>query len=381
MTGHAILSGYWGKCQKIKDGATTRHLLVCHCLDVATVARAWLRRDSALLRRFCSLLDRDRLHVEAWLLFFVALHDLGKFDARFQAKVPDAAAELGLEDANVSQDEVGRYHHGKHSWYWLREEEFENGNWRIWSRAVAGHHGEIPSSTPDHVTPRGMAKIARERDRAARLAFIELCETVFLAPVELTRDNSPPVPVAAEDPDDESAGYAFTQFLAGFCSVCDWIGSAEEDAAGREAFTYVPQWPRGMSAEEYIALRQPIAERMVSLAGVHRPALTEGGMAALFEYAPRQVQTLVDHIPLAPGLTLMEAATGSGKTEAALAYASRLLAAGPPIASSSPCRRRRRQTRCWTASAQWQASFSQASTIRIWCCRTARRGSTRSSLT
>ena len=331
MTPCAHLSNYWGKSQKTEDGKATWHLLVCHCLDVAIVTRIRWQRDTALLRRFCTLLKCDELRAEAWLLFFIALHDLGKFDARFQAKAPDAAAELGLEDANISQDKVARYHHGKYTWYWLRAEEFEkDDNWRIWSQAVAGHNGEIPpaTSTPDHLTPKGMAEEAHKRDRSARRAFVDLCASLFLAPAGLTLDSSPPMPVAADDPDDESPTLVFMQFLAGFCSVCDWIGSAEQDAAGRDAFTYIPQWPGDMSVVDYLALRQPIAERLVSLAGVYRPALCEGGMAALFEYPPRQVQTLVDQIPLAPGLTLIEAATGSGKTEAALAYASRLLAAG-----------------------------------------------------
>jgi CRISPR-associated endonuclease/helicase Cas3 len=61
---------------------------------MATVARAWLQQDTALQRRFRALLKCDQPSIEAWMLFFIALHDLWKFDARFQAKVPDAAAQL-----------------------------------------------------------------------------------------------------------------------------------------------------------------------------------------------------------------------------------------------------------------------------------------------
>ncbi|WP_157679832.1 CRISPR-associated helicase/endonuclease Cas3 [Nitrosococcus watsonii] len=45
-------------------------------------------------------------------------------------------------------------------------------------------------------------------------------------------------------------------------------------------------------------------------------------------FIPHQVQTLVESLPTEAGLTIIEAPTGSGKTEAALAYASKLLAAG-----------------------------------------------------
>ena len=55
-----------------------------------------------------------------------------------------------------------------------------------------------------------------------------------------------------------------------------------------------------------------------------------GSVSALLEHddQPRSLQTIVDRLPLEAGLTIIEAPTGSGKTEAALAYAWRLINAG-----------------------------------------------------
>lgn len=54
------------------------------------------------------------------------------------------------------------------------------------------------------------------------------------------------------------------------------------------------------------------------------------GLAELLkdDERPRGVQTMVERFPLSDSLTIVEAPTGSGKTEAALAYAWHLLTAG-----------------------------------------------------
>ena len=99
-----------------------------------------------------------------------------------------------------------------------------------------------------------------------------------------------------------------------------------ENAAGQPRFTFVSE-PQGLDA--YFKSRLPIAELVLEESGMLGRVTTTGGMAELYpDYTPRQVQTLVDDLPLEAGLTLIEAPTGSGKTEAALAYAARLLAAG-----------------------------------------------------
>ncbi|MGC8074479.1 hypothetical protein ACP3W1_28360, partial [Salmonella enterica] len=62
---------------------------------------------------------------------------------------------------------------------------------------------------------------------------------------------------------------------------------------------------------------------------VHQIAPFDGITSLLKENeSPRQLQTLVNALPIQMGLTLVEAPTGSGKTETALAYAWRLLDVG-----------------------------------------------------
>ncbi len=324
---------YWGKAARLPSDEY--HLLAFHALDVAAVAWQWLYKSSALRAGMQAQAPGKGIEaVRAWVLFFIALHDLGKFDIRFQCKAPDVLQRLWQGSGTELPESVhsAGYWHGEYAAYWLFEDLAERFQWKAeedswnepegeaiwavwqpWVRAVAGHHGKEPQeqTEPDGTPPMADAAI-RERDRAARLAFIEAMESLFLKPAGLGLDDLPP-------PCD-------LEFLAGFCSVCDWLGSMTENAAGEPRFTFVSE---RQDLETYFDSRLPIADQVLEESGLLGRVAATGGMANLYpEYTPRQVQTLVDELPLGAGLTLIEAPTGSGKTEAALAHAARLLAEG-----------------------------------------------------
>ncbi|MCV5943082.1 hypothetical protein OFN64_41020, partial [Escherichia coli] len=73
--------------------------------------------------------------------------------------------------------------------------------------------------------------------------------------------------------------------------------------------------------------RQQDASRVLELSGLVSNKRCYEGVNALLDngYQPRQLQVLVYALPVAPGLTVIEAPTGSGKTETALAYAWKLI--------------------------------------------------------
>ncbi|STE95315.1 CRISPR-associated helicase Cas3 [Escherichia coli] len=85
---------YWGKSSKSLTKGNDIHLLIYHCLDVAAVADCWWDQSVVLQNTFCRNEMLSKQRVKAWLLFFIALHDIGKFDIRFQYKSAESWLKL-----------------------------------------------------------------------------------------------------------------------------------------------------------------------------------------------------------------------------------------------------------------------------------------------
>ena len=322
------ISRYWGKADPAYPGEPKWHPLAYHCLDVAAVAAAWWDTSSVIRRIFIAALDwpEQRINqLRAWVLFFTALHDLGKFDVRFQLKALDALRaawpKLSLDD--VDESLARNFDHGSAGYAlamheisgWVAESTVDHRDgWRPWVAAVTGHHGDIPSGTDsggEHAEQHVM-----EHDRMARHTFVSELADLFLAPVGLRVQDLPP-----------ACSSSAQAWLAGFCAVCDWIGSNTDT----DAFPYRHLKPDVTHAAYFEArLANVKSGRLLHHFGLLAQAGAYGGVDALLDHgeSPRGVQVLVDDLPLTPGLTLIEAPTGSGKTEAALAYAWRFLAGG-----------------------------------------------------
>ncbi len=319
---------YWGKADPAYPGEPKWHPLVYHCLDVTTVAAAWWDTSSVIRRISLAALDwpeQQTNQLRAWVLFFMALHDLGKFDVRFQLKALEALRvawpELSLDD--VDESLARNFDHGSAGYTcamreigsWAGESMADHRDrWRPWVAAVTGHHGDIPSGTDNG--GEYAEQHVMEHDRMARHTFVSELANLFLAPEGLGLQDLPPA--------SSSSAQAW---LAGFCAVCDWIGS------NTDAFPYRHLKPDTTHAAYFEARLGDIkSEGWLHRFGLLAQVGGYGGVNELLNQkageSPRGVQVLVDDLPQAPGLTLIEAPTGSGKTEAALAYAWRLLAAG-----------------------------------------------------
>ncbi|MBN8426849.1 MAG: CRISPR-associated helicase/endonuclease Cas3, partial [Xanthomonadales bacterium] len=324
---------YWGKADAKRPEDQNWHPLIYHMLDVAAVASVWWDTCPALRGRFMAAFpDAPESHLRAWVLFFIALHDLGKADIRFQLKAPEAlAAAWRVVEKDVDHvlrvQEISTFDHGcagfayagleYQTWVGTLDDEIELPIWTCWERwiaAVTGHHGDFPSKEGFRVLEKDTDVLGEliDHDRNVRHALVVALESLFLQPVGLSLQDLPP-----------SCSLAARVLLAGFCASCDWVGSNADEFVYRALNQALPDYLR--ERREHIETRC-----MLERYGLLAVANDYGGLRLLLDdtEAPRGIQTLVDTLPTKPGLTLIEAPTGSGKTEAALAYAWRLLAAG-----------------------------------------------------
>lgn len=184
-------------------------------------------------------------------------------------------------------------------------------SWKTWVEAVTGHHGHIKRS--EYVTDASLPIMCDPRfaevDRKMRQDWLHALANLFLSPAGLSLEDSPP---------------DCSPLLAGYCSVADWLGSR----CTPDSFPYCRN---PMDAKTYFENRRDgDARRILELAGIVGKSRPYVGISVLLktEQQPRSLQSLIDDLPLKSCLTIIEAPTGSGKTEAAVAYAWRMIVAG-----------------------------------------------------
>jgi CRISPR-associated endonuclease/helicase Cas3 len=297
---------FWGKALGESDGTVMVHSLAAHSLDVAAVALVLSRQRQANLPA-------------STLAFLTALHDVGKFSRPFQGKVP-ASWPAKVLGAFPSQGVLSGPPHDVTGYALLSlllrpalDHVFQGwlaGARGAVLRALAGHHGRPPATD-------GAEALLRRRD-----VLCDLCQAAAsefaVALLALLR----PEPIPPPGDDDDAAKVAW--HLAGLVTLADWVGSR------REWFPYAA--PTDL-ASYWSNVASPLAEVAVAAAGLLAPQPARPrSVASLFPEIrmPSPVQNWAASValPEGPVLAVIEDLTGSGKTEASLILAHRLMAAG-----------------------------------------------------
>ncbi len=218
----------------------------------------------------------------AWL---VGLHDVGKSDSTFQHRVPDFSDELTKAGFPKTGDAPCRHERisAKFIKDKLTKECLDPYTTDAVSRAVVAHHGYW-----DKAARPVAEKYAQAQDR--------LCEMLQQV---LGVDSLP-----RERPSDLSA---FGMRLAGHVVLCDWIASNEE-------FFGDPRLHNDCGPEGYFTGVREVAREWVSKLGLGRDG--QLGQPASIVKAARPIQQVLLDTDIPPGLVIIEAPMGEGKTEA-----------------------------------------------------------------
>jgi CRISPR-associated endonuclease/helicase Cas3 len=277
-----------------------------HMVNVGHVAHSLAETAPDLLNRF----QIGAAEVGA----LAALHDLGKVSPGFQQKCEAWLAENRLQtiaqhwtwDTSMESD------HGKVTHATVQEFLVSNGTDRraakFLSAVLGGHHGRLNPPNDRGFKPRRLISEqhtgidwGKERNDAAGA----VCRTFDANFAGLLADS----------------GFPALWWLAGLTSVSDWIGSDET------FFSAHPGLPKTDAAT--------IARQAIATIGFVPPEIVAGlSLHDLFhdeqtphrQFIPNDMQLRAISTITEPGVYVIEAPMGMGKTEAALGAAYQLLA-------------------------------------------------------
>lgn len=291
---------------------------------------------------------------EVMFQFAALTHDLGKVSPFFQGKVAHLnrrVVEAGYV-SDVSPTEMGKVHHSIVSAVatenWLRERRAQSAvqpseptviRSNQWFTVLGGHHGYFPHSA---VAPPGL-RIEDERWASTRAALL----TALAQHLAITDESL-----------DALAWYRLTLadqiLITGVLIAADWVGSNERNfsyvpldqepawaeaskpsantTAAPSAPTAASNTPSSSTAESFVQQQQARVAQGLAAADLgarwQPTAVTPETFAERFglppEATPNPTQRTAMELASAaqrPGMYLIEAETGSGKTEAALAMA------------------------------------------------------------
>ncbi|MFI1786224.1 CRISPR-associated helicase Cas3' [Streptomyces rubiginosohelvolus] len=317
----------WAK----ESGLSRPYPVVCHLLDTsAAFQELWdeVVGDGTKLA-VAGALGLGLAETRSVVSFWAGLHDIGKISPPFQAQVPLLYGPVRDDPTYVSAPGAEGERHFRHecashwSLYSLLAEVGYPTDERLMHRSVShqiaqllgGHHGVFGSAlkakqarrASDYNPGLGWGGWADQR----QVHFDELRRATgaFAVP----RGGLP-------------AGLAVV--VAGLVVVADWLAS--------QVSVIEPRLPRaewsGTAAEVDAHWQVAVgsARGVVRAARMGRAGFSAEKFGAMFPFAPNSLQRdLVEHLPAmvtkeGPGLVLVTAPTGDGKTEAALFAASLL---------------------------------------------------------
>lgn len=233
----------------------------------------------------------------------VAIHDVGKWSPGFLHMCPVWLEQNGLTlvaERQAWEAQTGNRHE-KHSQdsiqLLLQKRGFKQSEATAWAMVAGAHHGKMHS--PENYGRGDLSQLINEW-HSQRHQIIEAIESEF--------DRAIPI-VGIKKTD------AIIPWLMGLTSVADWIGSDEI------------HFPVGKGLDEKEGKKS--AKLAVESIGLYKPQIKKNlSFEKIFGFGANDMQEKALSVITKPGIYVIEAPMGLGKTEAALACAYELLQSG-----------------------------------------------------
>lgn len=310
--------GAWGKLKRDETGVVeTWHPLIDHCADVAACCGVLLKH-SLIGRRLAVLSSRNRLsEVQISRLSVLAgMHDIGKYNHGFQARMhyrnPNTAGHvmemLALMDENGTwTDKLVDALDYRNMLAWVDEER----TLFSYLRAMVAHHGRPHRAA---IFRSILWKPSNGLDPIVGITELRKCLHEWFP--EACQTGGEILPAATE----------FQHAFYGLVTLADWIASDE----------YLFPYSEESDGDRMDIARSRAREALALLwlepgANCDRLEKTKITFEQILPgKQPRPLQSIMNDLDLPPpgSVTVLEAQTGSGKTEASLLYFLKLFRAG-----------------------------------------------------
>nr|WP_322750045.1 MULTISPECIES: CRISPR-associated endonuclease Cas3'' [unclassified Frankia] len=288
------------------------HLLLGHLLDTAAVGElVWDRFLATAVRN--RLDDCSGGRGRSLFSLLCGLHDVGKATPAFQMKNDALAAQVhavGLDWQRLTRDQAARWHHARAGAVVVRTCLREVGwgasarNW-VWP-LIAGHHGLVPGV--DRLRAASTAAHGKGQWPQVQRGFVDRIAG------ELGLDLGSFSDVATPRRGGQLA-------LSGLIIMADWIASDEEHFGGQSDLSDVSlEQSRNRARRAWDKLGLRGGWRSDRPAPRDQPDLVRHRFGVAARPAQAETVRLAEDMP-APGLLILEAPMGEGKTEAALVAA------------------------------------------------------------
>ncbi|MDD2661107.1 MAG: CRISPR-associated helicase Cas3' [Methylococcales bacterium] len=259
-----------------------------HCRHVGWVASALVESGK--------LIPADLSPMAAAII--AAIHDVGKWSPDFLHKCMVWLEQQGLrlEAERYAWKSYDQRHEAISQFsikLLLQLRSFSSSEATAWSMVAGAHHGRMHRS--EKLDKNNLAQYVDSWEET-RSGIITALEQEFTVIPQIGLDKS----------------NAMTFWLMGLTSVADWIGSDEH---------YFPI-DKGLNSTE----SQEAAKLAVESIGLSQPAIIKNlTFKDLFGFSPNDMQIGAMAVINKPGIYVIEAPMGLGKTEAALACAYQLI--------------------------------------------------------